>query len=134
MLIPGKPCVHQSADGCNIYPERPLNPCVKFNCGWLLEQETIPEFMKPSECGAIIMFPRIHGREAISAVPTGQEIPEATLEWLKAYARERSKPLVFCKWIVKNGQFVGMEKLGYGPPSFVQMVKMQVGPEDIINF
>jgi hypothetical protein len=91
--------------------------------------------MKPSECGAIVLLDRNwHGRKVIRAVPAGEKIPIDTLEWLKGYAREQSSPLLFSERIFKNGKQIGIRKIGYGPPSFVRAVELEVGPEDIMMF
>jgi len=69
----------------------------------------------------------------VKAVPTGDCIPEETLEWLKAYAREKGIPLLFSTRLLKDGKFVGRKMLGYGPPDFIHAVKNAIGPEDIMT-
>jgi hypothetical protein len=88
--------------------------------------------MRPDQCGAIVIFERKwKGKKVITAVPTGKSIPESTLEWLMAYSREHSLPLVFSKRMFKHGKYVGSKQLGYGPPSFIRAVKAEIMPEDI---
>jgi hypothetical protein len=131
-MMPGTPCVHVTQMGCGIYEKRPHNPCVTFRCGWLKGDHDMPEHMKPSECGAIVMFDRLwHGRKVIRAVPTGEKIPAATLEWLMALAREQNLPLLFSEHEFENGRFMRKKKIGYGPPSFINAVKMEPGDEDV---
>jgi hypothetical protein len=134
-MRPGKPCLFLVKEGCGIYEERPARPCRSFKCTWLLEQDKLPEKMRPSECGAIILLDRPwHNRKVMRAVPTGEKIPADTLEWLMAYSREHSLPLLFCEYINRNGRFIGEKNLGYGPPSFVRAVETEVEPEDVITF
>jgi len=133
-MKPGKPCVHLVKEGCGIYQTRPENPCVAFKCAWLQEQSNFPEHMKPSECGAIVMIRKLFGRQVIHAAPTGKEIPADTLEWLMVYAREQSLPLTIVERIVEDGKYVGIKRVGYGPPSFIKAVQTQLGPEDIMTF
>ena len=134
-MHPGKPCLFIVGKGCGIYEKRPARPCQSFKCAWLLEQDKLPEHMRPSECGAIVLLNRPwHNREVIRAAPTGEKISADTLEWLKAYSRKHSLPLVFCEYTNRNGQFIGQRKLGYGPPSFIRAVETEVEPEDVITF
>jgi hypothetical protein len=95
----------------------------------------MPEHMKPSECGAIVMLDRRwHDRKIITAVPTGRKIPANTLEWLLEFSREQSTPLIFIEFLVEDGKYMGKRKTGYGPPSFIHAVETEVEPEDIIKF
>ena len=133
-MSPGNPCKHCTSKGCAIYESRPVDPCVSFRCGWLIEPSPLPEEMRPDVCGAIVFFSRKWGRwSVVKAVPTGEFIPEDTLEWLKAYARQKGKPLLFEKRLLKDGNFHGMKKLGYGPPEFLVDVENAIGPEDIMS-
>jgi hypothetical protein len=134
-LRPGTPCVNCTKQGCGIYEKRPKDPCVSFKCAWLQEKHQLPESMKPSECGAIVLLGRSwHGRKIIRAVPAGEKIPFDTLEWLKGYAREQSLPLLFVEFIFKNGKHIGIRRVGYGPPSFVRAAEVAIEPEDIMMF
>lgn len=131
-MMPGKPCIHATKEGCGIYEKRPENPCKTFKCGWLQDEYEMPGHMKPSESGAIVMFDRHwHGRKVIRAVPTGEKIPAETLEWLMALAREKGLPLLFSEHQFKDGKFAGKKKIGYGPPSFIKAVKTEPGDEDV---
>lgn len=130
-IAPGKPCVHVSEKGCGIYEKRPDNPCRVFECGWLKNPE-MPDHMRPSECGAIVLLDNIwNGQQIIRAIPIGEKIPGDTLEWLMAYSREQNIPLAFSEHVFKNGKFKHKKRLGYGPPSFIEAVKLTPGPEDI---
>jgi hypothetical protein len=90
--------------------------------------------MRPDRCGAIIMLDRKwNGWSIIKAVPTGETIPEETLEWLKAYARDNKIPLLFQYNLKKDGRYYGQKNMGYGPPAFLKQVEVSVGPEDIMT-
>ena len=134
-IFPGKPCINLTERGCGIYDDRPEVPCRSFKCGWLNDPVMIPEHMKPESCGAIVLLDRKwHGRNVIRAVPTGEQIPAATLEWLMAFSREQSLPLLFVEYLMRDEKFIGIKKKGYGPPSFIRAVETEVEPEDIIKF
>jgi hypothetical protein len=66
-------------------------------------------------------------------VPTGPRIPEVTIEWLMAYAREHKIPLMFQENLVLNGEYRGIRNRGYGPPAFKEYVETAIGPEDIMR-
>lgn len=131
-MMPGTPCSHCTDSGCGIYEHRPVKPCVEFICGWLQDGSPLPEHMRPDQSGVIVLLNRDWmGKNVIRAVHTGRAIPEETLEWLKAYAREQVKPLLLLEFrFGDDGSFKGSRKLGYGPPWFVQAVKTQLIPED----
>ena len=134
-IKPGTGCTHATENGCGIYATRPENPCVSFKCGWLQEEHKLPDHLKPSECGVIVLMDRKwHNKPVIWAVPTGKTIPAETLESLKALARERSIPLLFNEYMFENDVYVGKKKTGYGPPAFILAVETEVGPEDIMMF
>jgi len=132
---PGTPCVHCTAQGCAIYDNRPEKPCRTFRCAWLAEGDAVPENMRPNQCGAIVMFDRKwNGWRIIYAVPTGDKIPQETMEWLIAYASEKKIPLLFHENLVRDGKYYGVRNLGYGPPAFQEHVRTAIGPEDIMTF
>jgi hypothetical protein len=134
-MMPGVPCVHSTKQGCGIYESRPEVPCVSFTCGWLKEQDRLPEKMKPSECGAIVIFDRKwHNRTVIRAIPTDKTIPSITLKWLKAYARKHATPLLLTTYVFKDGKIFATKKNAYGPPSFVHAVKTEIGPQDVLMY
>jgi hypothetical protein len=131
-ISPLKPCGFSTAKGCAIYERRPVNPCQTFKCGWLKEDSPLPEHMKPNKCGAIVMFDRKWvGRQTNFAIPVGKKVPADTLEWLMAYSREHSIPLIFYENLIENGLFTGVKRTGYGPSSFVHAVQNEIKPEDI---
>ena len=94
----------------------------------------MPEELRPDRCGAIVIFNREwrHWRIVV-AIPTGPEIPPATLEWLKAHAREQGVPLLFDLRLMRDGKYIGVKEMGYGPPAFVDAVRLGIGPQDIFT-
>ena len=134
-LKPGSPCKHCTDAGCGIYETRPEHPCRTFLCGWLRDGSPMPEEMRPDLSGVIVMFKRQWmGREVISAMPTGEKIPEDSLEWLKKHAIETGTPLILLENIFENGEYKGYRQLGFGPSDFRRAVQNQVSLDDIVAF
>jgi hypothetical protein len=131
-LSPYKPCEFCSGEGCAIYEKRPAVPCASFICGWLMDQSPLPEHMKPNACGAIILFDRKWGGNTVTyALPTGERIPGDTLEWLMAYSREHSRPLIFFENLRPDGEFTGTKQMGYGPQPFIEAVNNSLKADDV---
>lgn len=123
IVKPGHACPHSKNQGCGIYPQRPEVPCRTFVCAWRVEQSSLPDWMRPDECGAIVLLSLPwEGELVISAVPVGAEIPPHTLSWLQAYARTHQRPLIYYQRVEENGEFNGVKRLGYGPPQFREKV------------
>jgi hypothetical protein len=120
----GRPCRYSTSTGCSVYADRPQYPCRDFVCGWIRSDSTLPDWMRPSECGAIVfLWFDWQGQKVINAVPVGEKIPERTLDWLKAHAQEQGRPLIFTERIVEGDKFAGSRCLGFGPPGFRKQVE-----------
>ena len=120
----GKPCRHSKKKGCDIYETRPQFPCREFFCGWLRWDSTLPDWMRPDQCGAIVfLWFDWQGQKVINAVPVGDKIPQKTLDWLMAHAREQGRPLMFVEHTRQGKQYTGARWLGFGPPQFRQKVE-----------
>jgi hypothetical protein len=133
-MSPYRPCQHCTARGCAIYENRPQDPCVKFVCGWLQPGSPMPEHLRPDRAGVIVMFDRKwHDWKTITAIATGEAIPEPTLEWLKAHAQNTRTPLLLTEYILEDGRFAGARNRGFGPPAFAEEVRLSIGPEDIFR-
>ena len=119
----GKACPYSCPSGCAIYAERPEDPCRSFICSWLVEGSPLPEWMRPDQSGAIVWLSLPwQGQLVISANPVGRAIPAPTLEWLKQYAQEHRRPLIYYERIVTDGSFSGLKRFGFGSAEFRQQV------------
>lgn len=122
---PGKPCPHSTGKGCDDYEHRPVNPCRNFECAWVKERSYLPDDFRPDECGALVIDRAFkwQGIDVDVAVPVGKQIPEKTLDWLKSYAEQNMRPLVYQQ---QNPNKRKLEKnpptYAYGPPAFQQWV------------
>jgi hypothetical protein len=120
---PGRPCPHSTGQGCDDYEHRPVDPCHNFNCGWILPDSPLPEWMQPCKGKVIVIFNvmRWNGVPVDLAVPVGRRIPPRSLAWLKKFAEDHGRPLIYTEQIVENGQFQKEQNiLGHGPPAFQQ--------------
>ncbi len=123
ILKPGHACPHSLNRGCGIYADRPNEPCRTFVCSWRVAASPLPQWMRPDQCGAIVLLSLPwQGELVISAVPVGKEIPQKTLEWLQAYARKHQRPLIFYSRVIENGEYKKLKQTGYGPAAFRQKV------------
>ena len=134
-MEPGKPCVHCTQAGCAIYESRPAEPCKSYKCAWLIDDSPLPDHMRPNECGAIVgLDTKWKGKRLVMATPTGEKIPQPTLDWLMAYSREHSIPLLLKENLLKDGRYIGYKKIGYGPPWFIHAVEHELVPDDVTMF
>ena len=118
---PGCPCPHSTGSGCDDYANRPVDPCVKFICGWRREDSPLPDWMKPSNCKAIVLFHQHEwrGLPVDVAVPIGRRIPPRTLNYLKEFAEKNGRPLLYSEQKVEGGKFTKRQSVfAYGPPEF----------------
>lgn len=106
---PGKPCQHMVANGCEIYADRPENPCRVFNCSWLLNEDAFPEWMRPSNAKAIVVNNGVNWQGNIfdMVVPVGKRVPPRTLNWLLNHANKTQKPFIYSKHVVENKVYIG---------------------------
>ena len=145
-MYPGQPCSHCQGAGCAIYETRPERPCRTFRCAWL-EDEALPEKMRPDRCGAIVLSGRNwRDWEVVRATPVGRVIPADTLEWLREHTAALGMPLIFLEREMQGETYVpGGRQLAFGPPDFaavVQEVVVQMGfneatyftQEDVLKF
>ncbi len=121
---PGHPCPHVSANGCGVYERRPEVPCRRFICSWLVEDSPLPDWMRPDLSGVIVLLSQPwEGERIISAVPVGKAVPNRALNWLKEYAQEHARPLIFYERTVDaEGLYTGLKRFGFGPPAFREKV------------
>ena len=122
-VYPGHPCPHRTGKGCDDYDNRPIDPCDNFNCGWIIPNSPLPEWMKPNNGKLVVIFNKLqwNGVPVDLAVPGGEKIPPRSLKWLKRFSEKNMRPLIYTKQILKNGQFQKQQKiLAHGPPAFQQ--------------
>jgi hypothetical protein len=92
----GAPCTHCTSEGCDIYEDRPQDPCQSFHCAWRQENSLLPHTMRPDISGVIVMTDQLQwqGVDVIMAVATGSRIPARTFHWLCSLAQLTSRQLV----------------------------------------
>lgn len=88
----GKPCHFvEIGVGCTIYKERPKDPCIKYSCQWLIN-ENIPDWMKPNKINAIINL-RLTEKNKIpylEIIEAGETLNEKTITWLIDYCSKKN--------------------------------------------
>jgi len=118
---PGCPCPYSTGSGCSNYENRPKDPCINFNCGWVIENSPLPEWMKPNNSKVIVIFNKLQwqGVAVDLAVPVGEKIPQESLAWLMQFSAQHYRPLIYMEQQMENGQFnIKQQVFGYGPPAF----------------
>ncbi|MDH4151071.1 MAG: hypothetical protein OEV67_11205 [Betaproteobacteria bacterium] len=129
----GKPCAHSSGNGCRIYAERPVDPCVYFKCGWLGEDSTLPEWMKPVLAKVIFLPAQSAWRGLLvdMAVPVGRSIPQRALIWLRQHAEKSNRPLIWTENLKQDGEFTEKQNVyAYGPVEFQEKTRKLVIEHD----
>jgi len=124
-VYPGSPCPHSTGRGCDDYANRPTDPCVNFNCGWVVPNSPLPEWMKPSDAKVIVIFNKTswRGMPVDVAVPVGQRIPPRALNWLKDFAVRHGRPLLFSEQVKENGVYQREQLFSaHGPAEFQQHI------------
>jgi len=88
-MFPGRPCQYKGKEGCSIYENRPVNPCVNYKCEWLMDDgEEIPEWMKPN-LSKVIITRRVWGKNKdkifLDIKECGEKIDSVVLNWVYMY-------------------------------------------------
>jgi hypothetical protein len=128
-VYPGCPCLHSTGKGCNDYASRPLDPCDNFNCGWVIPNSPLPDWMKPNEAKVMVLFNKFQwrGLPVDVAIPVGKRIPPRALNWLKQFAEQQGRPLVYLEQEVLDGKFQkDQQAIAYGPPDFQQEISARI--------
>ena len=124
-VYPGCPCPHSTGTGCDDYANRPVDPCIQFNCGWIVPDSPLPDWMKPSNAKVIVIHDKIRWRNVPVdvAVPVGRRIPPRALNWLKDFAEQQGRPLLFSEQL-KEGGVYSRDQLfsAHGPVEFQQHI------------
>jgi len=126
-VSPGHPCPHSTGSGCDDYAHRPRS-CVRFNCGWVIDDSPLPEWMRPDQAGVIVLFAKRRwlGRPVDVAVPVGRSIPPRALAWLKAFAERQQRPLLYTEQTLgEDGGYAAEQQVFvHGPPAFREQVAL----------
>lgn len=120
-VYPGCACPHSTGQGCNDYANRPVEPCHHFNCAWILPNSPLPEWFKPSAAKVIVLLNKTQwqGLPVDLAVPVGKRIPPRALNWLKQFAEQQGRPLLYTEQAIINGKMQKQQEvIAYGPPAF----------------
>ncbi len=124
-VFPGHPCPHSTGRGCDDYANRPKDPCIDFNCGWVVPDSPLPDWFKPDNARVIVIFnkTRWRGLPVDVAVPVGRRIPARALNWLKDFAGRNGRPLLFSEQVKENGVYQREQLFSaHGPPEFQQHI------------
>ncbi|QKI89103.1 hypothetical protein [Thiomicrorhabdus xiamenensis] len=126
---PGRPCPHSTGSGCDDYHNRPVDPCRKFECAWVKEGSYLPDDFRPDQCGALVIDNVLQwqGMDVDLAVPVGREIPLETLNWLKSYAEQKMRPLIYQQQPANRRKLVKNPlTLAHGPPAFQEWLQQKL--------
>jgi hypothetical protein len=77
----------------------------------------------------IVLFDKLrwNGTPVDLAMPVGAKIPLRSLDWLKAFAEQHGRPLIYTEQIMQKGQFSNQQKvLGYGSAEFQQSLVLRL--------
>lgn len=88
-MTAGRPCHYYSGSECSIYKDRPEDPCVQYLCHWL-ENQDIPEWMKPSLSKVIITNRKWSGGTFLHIKECGQKMDSTVLNWIYMYVSEKN--------------------------------------------
>ena len=133
-VSPGKPCPHSTGSGCRIYADRPVDPCVRFACGWKMGGSPLPEWMRPDNAKVIVLpdQERWHHMPVDIAVPVGKRIPPRALNWLKQFAERNSRALLYSEQIMEHGAYTARQRVtAYGPTEFQREMAQRFADEHV---
>jgi len=110
-VYPGHPCPHSSGHSCLIYERRPLDPCQRFHCGWLMPTSPLPDWLRPDKARIIFLPAQFdwNDQRVDVAVPVGDAPQEKALQWFKDFALARKRLLIYRQ---------GEDWFAFGPPAF----------------
>ena len=112
---PSNPCFYMTKGGCSIYKDRPEDPCKRFKCEWI-ENENYPAWLKPNESG-VLTYTRnfTRGDSTVIKYRTVQEIRPISTDALFFFMIQYLKDQVPLR-IQINGTWHVL-----GPGDFVEM-------------
>lgn len=86
--------------------------------------------MKPNNSKVIVLFNQStwRGMPVDVAVPVGRRIPPRALNWLKQFAEQHNRALLYSEQILQDGIFTNEQSVSaYGPPEFQQDMTERAG-------
>lgn len=109
-MFPGKPCFFLEKNGCSDYENRPKYPCKIYKCLWL-EDDSVPDFMKPENAGVIVDIETFCGKQFIKITkPNGQNI-DKVIQYAQKYAIEKNISLIWFENETNVVNYFGDEEL-----------------------
>ena|SRR5271157_3800828 len=116
----GRPCHFMKPGGCSIYRDRPMEPCVNFNCVWLAE-DILPAWFRPDKSNVIV-----------ARCAWG---PDKDMSYLKVTERGRKIDAIVLNFIymyhVQTGIPISVQVdrgwSHYGPREFVEEMQRNAG-------
>jgi len=101
-MYEGKPCFFLEIGGvCKDYNNRPKSPCVDYECLWL-QDNSIPDFMKPENCNAIFDMLTYKNKKYIRFIKSKKDYSKESLEYAIKYASDNNMVIT---WMGINGDF-----------------------------
>jgi hypothetical protein len=131
-VYPGCACPHSTGKGCNDYANRPIEPCHHFDCVWVLPNSPLPDWFKPSTAKVIVLLNKTQwqGLPVDLAVPVGKRIPPRALAWLKQFAEQYGRPLLYTEQVIVNGKMQKQQEvIAYGSPAFQTYVNQKLAQQ-----
>lgn len=130
----GNPCPIVGQQGCTQYETRP-DVCKSFECGWVADDSPLPDWLRPDNAKVIFIPDKAgwQGTPVDMAVPVGRKITPRALNWLRNFAEQRQRPIVFLENIKEDGKYTGRHLIsGHGPDEFQK--QLQYWMENNIRF
>ena len=94
-FYPGCKCHFVTESGCSIYKKRPKDPCKKFKCEWLINED-IPFWMKPNLSNIIITYEiSKSGIKYMNVLECGTKIESHVISWLIKYCLNKNINLLY---------------------------------------
>ena len=93
---------HFLETSCQIYDQRPDEPCKNYNCVWLTDDK-FPAWMKPNVSGIVVskrknVFPTTDGMKVLDyheAIEAGGKIDASVLNWLIQWSTNNNVNLLY---------------------------------------
>lgn len=96
----GRPCHFVAiGKGCTVYAKRPQDPCIKYKCGWLTNED-IPEWLKPDLVDVIIDYRELEGHKYIKLTEAGSVVSSRVLNWFIQFVIQNQLNAV---WEIEGG-------------------------------